>query len=66
MTTVANDNLLREVQKQIRESMNSYSDHVSGGACEDYQQYAKCVGIIQGLAYAERIILDLDDRMTRQ
>jgi len=61
----ASNNVLAEVQRQLRETMNSYSDHVSGGGCETFQDYAKIVGIIQGLAYAERIILDLDDRMNR-
>jgi len=42
--------------------MNSIADHMSGGACKDYADYTKCCGIIQGLAQAEREILDAKAR----
>ena len=29
------------------------------------EEYSRCVGIIQGLAYAERALLDLNDRIER-
>jgi len=38
--------------------MNDHADHISTGACQDYAQYQKMVGIIEGLALAEREALD--------
>jgi len=43
--------------------MNDMSDHISGGACKDYNEYAKCCGIIEGLALAERELLDLKSKL---
>jgi hypothetical protein len=42
--------------------MNEYADHISGGACKDYSDYTKLCGVIEGLALAEREILDLKER----
>ena len=46
------------LRSNIRDQMNELSDHLSGGACKDYSDYTKCCGVIQGLALAEREILD--------
>jgi|TARA_R110000824_G_scaffold113757_1_gene263755 hypothetical protein len=43
--------------------MNEYADHISGGACKDYSEYSKCVGIIEGLAIAERELLDMQAKV---
>ena len=50
------------LRSNVREQMNSIADHMSGGACKDYADYTKCCGIIQGLAQAEREILDAKAR----
>tara|TARA_R100001086_G_scaffold89525_1_gene43888 strand:+ start:287 stop:484 length:198 start_codon:yes stop_codon:yes gene_type:complete len=50
------------LQKGLREKMNEYADHISGGACKDYSDYTKLCGVIEGLALAEREILDLKVR----
>tara|TARA_A100001518_G_C1217482_1_gene60651 strand:+ start:399 stop:551 length:153 start_codon:yes stop_codon:yes gene_type:complete len=44
------------------DQMNDAVDHLSGGGCKDYAEYTKCCGIIQGLAQAEREILDAKAR----
>ncbi len=44
--------------RRLREMMNDHADHISTGACQDYAQYQKMVGIIEGLALAEREALD--------
>lgn len=46
--------------------MNEVTDHVAGGACKDMSDYSRCAGIIEGLAYAERELLDLNKRMDRE
>jgi|TARA_R110000803_G_scaffold51277_4_gene106109 hypothetical protein len=43
--------------------MNDMSDHLSGGACKEYSDYMKCCGVIEGLALAERELLDLKQRL---
>jgi len=39
--------------------MNNMSDHISTGGCTDFADYSKCCGVIQGLAMAERELLDM-------
>jgi len=49
----------RVLRDQIRTDMNNYSDDLSGGVCQSFDQYQKLCGIIQGLALAERYLIDL-------
>ena len=49
----------RVLRELIRNDMNNYADDLSGGACQSFDQYQKLCGIIQGLAIAERYLLDL-------
>ena len=53
MSDVFADSSLRIVRDKIRVIMNDTADHISSGG-------SKCCGIIEGLALAEREILDLD------
>tara|TARA_R110000782_G_scaffold241488_1_gene327948 strand:+ start:319 stop:543 length:225 start_codon:yes stop_codon:yes gene_type:complete len=46
------------MKKRLREFMNQHADHISTGACKDYSDYQKMAGIIEGLALAERELLD--------
>ena len=62
MSDLVSDNLFEAVRKGIRAQMNEMSDHISGGGCSDFSEYSKCSGIIQGLAIAERELLDLKER----
>jgi hypothetical protein len=39
--------------------MNNYADDLSAGVCQSFDQYQKLCGIIQGLALAERYLIDL-------
>ena len=39
--------------------MNNYADDIAGGVCRNFEEYQKLVGVIQGLALAERYLLDL-------
>ena len=49
----------RVLREQIRTDMNNYADDLAGGSCRTFEEYQKLVGVIQGLALAERYILDL-------
>jgi|TARA_R110001583_G_scaffold48644_7_gene152362 hypothetical protein len=57
------DNALAFVRLEIRRIMNETSDHLSGGACKDYSEYARFCGVIEGLAMAERELLDVQERL---
>jgi len=62
MSEFASDNLFDGLRKGIRSQMNEMSDHISGGGCTDFSEYSKCCGVIQGLAIAERELLDIKER----
>jgi hypothetical protein len=50
------------LQKKIRERMNDIADAISTGSCKNYEQYQRLCGIIEGLASAERDLLDIAER----
>lgn len=47
-----------ELRKEIRKIMNDLADDVATGSADDYAAYQRMVGKIEGLAEAERLILD--------
>jgi hypothetical protein len=47
------------LRQKIREDLNNYADDIAGGACQNFEQYQKLCGVIQGLAIAESYLLDL-------
>ena len=57
------DKTLAYLRVEIRRMMNETSDHLSGGGCKDYSEYARCCGVVEGLAIAERELLDLEQRL---
>ncbi len=63
MNDVFSNNALKVLKDNIRVMMNDVSDHISTGSCKNYDEYSKCCGIIEGLAMAEREILDINQRI---
>jgi hypothetical protein len=55
-------NVLRE---KLRTDMNNFADDMAGGQCVDHAAYKELCGVIRGLAYAERHLLDLADNIER-
>ena len=49
----------RVLREKLRTDMNNYADDLAGGSCRSFDEYQKLCGVIQGLALAERYILDL-------
>jgi hypothetical protein len=47
------------LRDKIRKDMNDYTDDMANGVCADFAGYQKLCGVIQGLALAERHLLDL-------
>ena len=58
MQTVS-DNLAEFLRKSLRQQMTDMADHIAGGGCADFSEYKRCCGVIEGLARAERELLDL-------
>jgi hypothetical protein len=53
----------RVLREKIRTDMNNYADDIAGGACRNFEEYQKLCGLIQGLALAERYLLDLAEKV---
>ena len=43
--------------------MNEHADHISSGACKNFDEYQKMTGVIEGLALAERELLDYVEKV---
>ena len=56
----------RVLRDKIRTDMNNYADDLAGGACQSFDAYQKLCGVIQGLAMAERHLLDLAEKVEKQ
>ena len=54
---------VRVLREKLRTDMNHYADDLAGGSCRTFEEYQKLCGIIQGLALAERYLLDLAQKV---
>jgi hypothetical protein len=57
------DQFARVLREQIRKDMNNYADDLSSGQCRTFEEYQKLCGVIQGLAIAERYLIDLAQKV---
>jgi hypothetical protein len=55
----------RVLREKIRTDMNNYADDLAGGACRSFDEYQKLCGVIQGLAIAERHLIDLAEKVEK-
>jgi hypothetical protein len=53
----------RVLREKLRTDMNNYADDMAGGLCRSFDEYQKLCGVIQGLATAERHLLDLVEKV---
>lgn len=53
----------RVLREKLRNDMNNYADDLAGGMCRSFDDYQKLCGVIQGLATAERHLLDLVEKV---
>lgn len=58
--------LEERLRKEMRAKMNDWADHVATGACADFAEYKFITGEIAGMAFAERIFLDLIELRQRE
>jgi hypothetical protein len=50
---------LDRLRRRLRDLLNDYADTVAGGGAQDFAEYKKLCGVIEGLALAERELLDI-------
>ena len=50
-------------RKKLREDMNNFTDDLANGQCTSFEQYKELCGVIRGLAFAERHLLDLAEKL---
>ena len=43
--------------------MNELADHLAVGSAKNMEEYRKITGIIEGLAWTEREVIDLEQKM---
>ena len=55
------DDVFSLLRKKLRNQMNEIADHLALGSAKDMEEYRKMCGIIEGLAWAEREVIDLED-----
>ena len=55
----------RVLREQIRTDMNNYADDLAGGMCRNFDEYQKLCGVSQGLATAERYLIDLAEKVEK-
>ena len=56
----------RVLREKIRTDMNNYADDLANGQCTSFEQYKELCGVIRGLAYAERHLIDLAENVERE
>ena len=59
------DNFASVLRDKIRKDMNDYTDDMANGVCTDFASYQKLCGVIQGLALAERHLIDLAEKVEK-
>ena len=57
------DDVLSLLKKKLRDQMNQLADHLAVGSAKDMEEYRKITAIVEGLAGAEREIIDLEDKL---
>ena len=57
------DDVLSLLRKKLRDQMNDIADLVSLGSVKNMEDYLKMCGIIEGLAWAEREIIDIEEKL---
>jgi hypothetical protein len=57
--------ILEELRDRYRKDMNNFTDDLATGQCVDHASYKELCGVIRGLAYAERHLLDLAENIEK-
>ena len=57
------DDVLSILKKKFRDQMNELADHLALGSAQNIEEYRKVCGKIEGWAWAEREVIDIEDRL---
>ena len=57
------EDVLTLLKKKIRIQMNELADHLAMGSAQNMEEYRKVCGTIEGLAWAEREIIDIETKL---
>ncbi len=57
------DDVLSLLKRKFRTQMNELADHLALGSARDMEEYRKVCGMIEGLAWAEREVIDIEDKL---
>lgn len=53
------------LRNKLRVDMNNFTDDLANGQCTSFEQYKELCGVIRGLAFAERHLIDLAEKIER-
>jgi|TARA_R100001480_G_scaffold18349_1_gene27818 hypothetical protein len=59
------DSLIDKFKSKLRDLMNDRADNIATGSCADFDEYKHQTGVIEGLALAERELLDIIEELER-
>jgi len=62
---VSTMNVLHVLRDKLRADMNNYTDDLANGQCSSFEQYKELCGVIRGLAFAERHLIDLAENIEK-
>ena len=57
------EDVLSLLKKKIRIQMNELADHLAIGSAKNIEEYRKICGTIEGLAWAEREVIDIETKL---
>tara|TARA_R100000664_G_C2704792_1_gene103835 strand:- start:517 stop:720 length:204 start_codon:yes stop_codon:yes gene_type:complete len=66
LTDIKEQSLSEWLKVRIRDIMNEHADHIATGNVKDFSEYKKLCGIVEGLALAEREMLDWIEQHTQE
>lgn len=58
--------VFQALREKLRADMNNFTDDLANGQCTSFEQYKELCGVIRGLAYAERHLIDLAENVERE
>jgi hypothetical protein len=58
--------VFQALRDKLRADMNNFTDDLANGQCSSFEQYKELCGVIRGLAYAERHLIDLAENVERE
>ena len=59
------DTLIDKYKLRLRNLMNDRADNIATGSCTNFDEYKHQSGVIEGLALAERELLDIIQELER-